>query len=80
MLHATLQPSMLCLARRKSEMHLEAETTVQRPRSEVFDYLSRAEHLPEYVTDFASSRTPTTSRPAARLRRSGLMRRESHST
>ena len=34
-------------------MHIEAEITVARPRSEVFDYLARAEHLPEYVTDFA---------------------------
>ena len=34
-------------------MHLEAETTIDRPRSEVFDYIARAEFLPEYVTDFA---------------------------
>jgi uncharacterized protein YndB with AHSA1/START domain len=34
-------------------MHIEAQTTVKRPRAEVFDYLARAEHLPEYVTDFA---------------------------
>ena len=33
-------------------MHLEADTTVERPRPEVFDYLARAEHLPEYVTEF----------------------------
>ena len=26
-------------------MHVEAETTVERPRPEVFDYLARAEHL-----------------------------------
>jgi uncharacterized protein YndB with AHSA1/START domain len=35
-------------------MHLEAEITIERPRTEVFDYLARAEYLPEYVTDFAS--------------------------
>jgi uncharacterized protein YndB with AHSA1/START domain len=35
-------------------MHLEAEITIQRPRADVFDYLAHAEHLPEYVTDFAS--------------------------
>jgi uncharacterized protein YndB with AHSA1/START domain len=35
-------------------MHLEAEVTIERPRAEVFDYLAHAEHLPEYVTDFAS--------------------------
>jgi uncharacterized protein YndB with AHSA1/START domain len=34
-------------------MHVEAETTVNRSRAEVFDYLSRAERLPEYVTEFA---------------------------
>jgi uncharacterized protein YndB with AHSA1/START domain len=61
-------------------MHLEAETTVQRPRSQVFDYLSRVEQLPEYVNDFASSRTPTANRPPARLRRSGLVRRQTHRT
>ena len=27
-------------------MHIEAETTVGRPPSEVFEYLSHAEHLP----------------------------------
>jgi uncharacterized protein YndB with AHSA1/START domain len=34
-------------------MHVEAETTVERPRAEVFEYIARAELLPEYVTDFA---------------------------
>ena len=34
-------------------MHVEADITVDRPRSEVFDYLARAEQLPEYVTEFA---------------------------
>jgi uncharacterized protein YndB with AHSA1/START domain len=34
-------------------MHLESEISVRRPRTEVFDYLARAETLPEYVTDFA---------------------------
>lgn len=34
-------------------MHVEAETTIARPRTEVFDYLAHAERLPEYVTDFA---------------------------
>src|SRR4051794_25931762 len=37
-----------------SRMHVEAETTVGRPRSEVFDYIAHAERLPEYVGDFAS--------------------------
>jgi uncharacterized protein YndB with AHSA1/START domain len=34
-------------------MHVEAEITIERPRAEVFDYIARAEFLPEYVTDFA---------------------------
>jgi uncharacterized protein YndB with AHSA1/START domain len=34
-------------------MHIEAQTTISRPRSEVFDHLAHAERLPEYVTDFA---------------------------
>jgi uncharacterized protein YndB with AHSA1/START domain len=34
-------------------MHLEAETIIERPRTEVFDYIARAERLPDYVTDFA---------------------------
>jgi uncharacterized protein YndB with AHSA1/START domain len=34
-------------------MHVEAQISVHRPRPEVFDYLKRAERLPEYVTEFA---------------------------
>src|SRR3954453_3632746 len=34
-------------------MHVEAETTVDRPRAEVFDYIAHAERLPEYVKQFA---------------------------
>jgi uncharacterized protein YndB with AHSA1/START domain len=33
-------------------IHTEAETTINRPRSEVFDFLAHAEHLPDYVDDF----------------------------
>jgi uncharacterized protein YndB with AHSA1/START domain len=33
-------------------IHTEAETTINRPRSEVFEFLAHAEHLPEYVDDF----------------------------
>ena len=35
-------------------MHVEAETTIRRPRGEVFTYLAHGERLPEYVTEFAS--------------------------
>jgi uncharacterized protein YndB with AHSA1/START domain len=34
-------------------MHVEAETTVARARDEVFNYIARAEQLPQYVTEFA---------------------------
>ena len=33
-------------------MHVEAETTIARQPSEVFNYLAHAERLPEYVTEF----------------------------
>jgi uncharacterized protein YndB with AHSA1/START domain len=33
-------------------IHTEAETTINRPRSEVFEFLAHAEHLPDYVDDF----------------------------
>jgi uncharacterized protein YndB with AHSA1/START domain len=56
-------------------MHLEAETTVQRPRHDVFDYLSRAEHLPEYVTDFAWVKQDSEGEPAHGTRYSYEMNR-----
>jgi uncharacterized protein YndB with AHSA1/START domain len=34
-------------------MHIEAQTTIARTRSEVFAHIARAERLPEYVTQFA---------------------------
>lgn len=33
-------------------MHVEAEIGIARSRAEVFEYLARAEHLPEYATEF----------------------------
>jgi uncharacterized protein YndB with AHSA1/START domain len=45
-------------------MHLEAQTRVERPRTEVFDYLARAEHLPDYVTDFAWVRQVSEGEPS----------------
>jgi uncharacterized protein YndB with AHSA1/START domain len=35
-------------------IHTEAETTINRPRSDVFDYLAHGERLPEYIDDFES--------------------------
>jgi uncharacterized protein YndB with AHSA1/START domain len=34
-------------------MHVEADITIERPRAQVFEYLAHAEHLPDYVTQFA---------------------------
>ena len=58
-------------------MHVEAETTVARPRSEVFDYIARAERLPEYVTDFAWVRQESEGEPALGTRYSYKMERGS---
>jgi uncharacterized membrane protein len=35
-------------------MQVESQTTINRPRAEVFNYIARAELLPQYVTQFAS--------------------------
>jgi uncharacterized protein YndB with AHSA1/START domain len=45
-------------------MHVEAETSVNRPRAEVFDYIAHAERLPEYVTEFAWVKQVTDGEPA----------------
>lgn len=33
-------------------IHTEAEITINRPRSEVFEFLTQGERLPEYIDDF----------------------------
>jgi uncharacterized protein YndB with AHSA1/START domain len=45
-------------------MHVEAETTIARPRRDVFAHLARAEHLPEYVEDFAWVKQVSEGEPA----------------
>lgn len=45
-------------------MHVEAEITIERPAGEVFDYIARAEYLPEYVSDFAWVRQLSDGAPA----------------
>jgi uncharacterized protein YndB with AHSA1/START domain len=45
-------------------MHVEADIVVNRPRSEVFDYIARGERLPEYVTEFAWVRQTSDGEPA----------------
>jgi uncharacterized protein YndB with AHSA1/START domain len=56
-------------------MHVEAETVVQRPRRDVFDALARAEHLPEYVTEFNWVRPVSEGEPALGTRYSYKMAR-----
>ena len=45
-------------------MHIEAQTTISRPRSEVFAHLAHAERLPEYVTEFAWVKQVSPGEPA----------------
>jgi uncharacterized protein YndB with AHSA1/START domain len=33
-------------------MHIEAQISIAHPRAQVFEYLARSEHLPDYATDF----------------------------
>ena len=44
-------------------MHVESEILISRPPAEVFDYLARAERLPEYVADFASVKQASDGEP-----------------
>jgi len=45
-------------------MRIESQTTVNRPRAEVFDYIAHAERLPEYVNEFAWVKQVTDGEPA----------------
>jgi uncharacterized protein YndB with AHSA1/START domain len=56
-------------------LQVEAETTIARPRDEVFEYLSHAEHLPDYVTEFAWVRQDSEGEPAQGTRYSYEMKR-----
>src|SRR3954447_23278166 len=59
-------------------IHTEAETMINRPRSEVFEFLAHAEHLPEYVDDFETVAHEEQGEPARghvysyRMRRGGV--------
>jgi uncharacterized protein YndB with AHSA1/START domain len=59
-------------------IHTEAETTINRPRSEVFEYLAHAERLPEYIDDFEKVVHEEQGEPAAghvysyRMKRGGV--------
>jgi uncharacterized protein YndB with AHSA1/START domain len=56
-------------------MHVEADIKVERPPAEVFEYLAHAEHLPEYVTDFATVSQEGDGEPARGTRYSYKMAR-----
>src|SRR3954467_4812433 len=56
-------------------MHLEAETTVDRPRAEVFDYIAHAERLPEDVPQFAGVKQASGGEPQHGTRYSYKMER-----
>jgi uncharacterized protein YndB with AHSA1/START domain len=56
-------------------MHIEAQTTISRPRSEVFGHLAHAERLPEYVTDFAWVKQVSPGEPARGTEYSYKMKR-----
>src|SRR3954462_13300913 len=58
-----------------SAMHVEAETTIARPRRDVFAHLTRAEHLPEYVEDFAWVKQDSEGEPALGTKYSYEMKR-----
>ena len=59
-------------------IHTEAETTINRPRSEVFEFLAHAERLPEYIEDFETVVHEEPGEPARghvysyRMRRGGV--------
>ena len=45
-------------------MRIESDTTIAKPREEVFDYIAHAEWLPEYVTEFKSVEQESPGEPA----------------
>jgi uncharacterized protein YndB with AHSA1/START domain len=56
-------------------MQVEASTIIARPRDQVFDHLVRAEHLPEYVKDFAWVKQDADGEPVRGTRYSYEMKR-----
>jgi uncharacterized protein YndB with AHSA1/START domain len=45
-------------------IHTEAEITIDRPRSEVFEFLAQGERLPEYIDEFESVNHEEPGQPA----------------
>lgn len=56
-------------------MQVEAEITIARPLRDVFEYIARAEYLPQYVTDFASVTQVSEGEPGVGTRYSYKMSR-----
>jgi uncharacterized protein YndB with AHSA1/START domain len=56
-------------------MHVESETTIARPRSQVFAHIAQAERLPEYVGDFAWVKKDSEGEPAVGTQYSYEMKR-----
>jgi uncharacterized membrane protein len=61
-------------------MHVESDITVNRPASEVFGYIARAEYLPEYVSDFESVEQTSEGEPGLGTRYSYKMKRGAQGT
>ena len=61
-------------------MQVESEITVNRAAQDVFDYIARAEYLPEYVQDFESAQQTTEGEPGLGTQYSYKMRRGARGT
>jgi len=61
-------------------MQVESEITVNRPAQDVFDYIARAEYLPEYVRDFDSVHQTSEGAPGIETSYSYRMRRGAQGT
>lgn len=61
-------------------MQVESEITVNRPARDVFDYIARAEYLPEYVQDFESVQQAAEGQPGLGTQYRYKMRRGAQGT
>ena len=61
-------------------MQVESEIIVNCPAQDVFDYIARAEYLPEYVQDFDSVRQTSEGEPGLGTQYSYQMRRGAQGT
>ena len=61
-------------------MHRTAQITIVRPRADVFDYLARSEHLPDYAGDFIWVKQTSTGAPGPGTEYEYQMKRGIHGT